>query len=654
MRWKVVGMSWALAGILGQGQAFAEEAQTPVDRLDDVVVTGTRTPHTLKDVPVETILINRPEIERSNAQTVTEILKTVPGINTSGVDDVFGSGSSRVRLQGLSFNDGYGLILIDGQRVHGSGQSGAHGEYAVGLNQIPVAMIERIEVVKGPGSVLYGSDAIAGVINIITRKTPAETIGGASASYGWYDVKEQVLNGATNKPSDDGHNRNLSEYSLYFGDRPHEKVGYLASYSYESGESVGIDPIDSDRHFLMLKTDITPTDAVDVWLKGEASVFDREGTGPATEDSYRVAGGSTWRFSNSQAVEIKGYHYIDDFTASSISSSRFGQIGYDQAEGQYTLYLGKTQTIIVGTEFQRQEIDYKIDNTAGNLNTRTTVDEDVDTWSLYAQDELTLFDDLVVVPGARYDNHSTFGDSFNPKLAMMYRLQPSTTIRGAVGKAFKSPTIRQLYYDVPFFHSPFWVQSNPDLEPEESIGYTLGFEQWFLDDRLVVSLGLFRNDIDNLVITQTTGQTFNGQPLHIYRNVKEAVTQGGDLTARMLLNDYFTLAAGYTYTDSEDEETGLELTYTPHHQVHLSPAYEYKPLGLGVASVVSYASRQYSDAANLFEVDDHVVVDANVYKRLGERGKLSFQADNIFDSDKGDERNFRTGRTFLVKMDIYL
>lgn len=181
MPWKTKGLALALGCMLLQGQVLAEEAQT-VDRLDDVVVTGTRTPHTLKEVPVETVLINRSEIERSNAQTVTDILKTVPGINTSGVDDVFGSTSSRVRLQGLSFNDGYGLILIDGQRVHGSGQSGAHGEYAVGLNQIPVAMIERIEVVKGPGSVLYGSDAMVGVINIITRKTPAETVGGAATA----------------------------------------------------------------------------------------------------------------------------------------------------------------------------------------------------------------------------------------------------------------------------------------------------------------------------------------------------------------------------------------------------------------------------------------------------------------------------------------
>ncbi|MFH0782376.1 MAG: TonB-dependent receptor [Pseudomonadota bacterium] len=654
MYWKVVGTVCALASIWGQGVALATEAEVPVDRLSEIVVTGTRTPHTLKDAPVETVLITRVEIERSNAQTVTDILKNVPGLNASGVDDVFGSTSARVRLQGLSFNDGYGLVLIDGQRLHGSAQSGSHGEYAVGLNQIPVAMIERIEVVKGPGSVLYGSDAMAGVINIITRKTPKETVAGASASYGWYNVKEQVASGVTTKPTDDGHHRNLSEYSMYFGDSPHEKIGYLFTYAYEGTENIGKDSIPTDRHSVMAKTDIKLTDDLGVWLKGEASVFDREGVvlSPATEDSYRIAAGGSWQPSDKHEVQLKGYHYLDDFTAASTTSDRNGTIGYDQAEAQYTLKLDKTQAITLGTEFQRQGIDYKMHNKSSNLSTTTTVNEDVDTWSLFAQDELTFFNDLVLVPGVRYDDHSTYGDSFNPKLGMMYHLFQSTTIRGSVGKAFKSPTIRQLYYDVPFYHSPFWVESNPDLKPEKSIGYTLGIEQWLLNDRIVLNLGCFRNDIEDMVITQTSGRTFNGQELRVYSNVDEAMTQGFDVGAKIHFNKDLTLTASYTYTDTEDKENDLELTYSPNHQVRLTPAYEYAPLGLGFSSVLSYNSRQYSDDANLYEVDDYVAVDANIYKRLGKKGKLTFQADNIFDSDKGDERSFREGRTFIVKMDI--
>jgi outer membrane receptor for ferrienterochelin and colicin len=155
-----------------------------------------------------------------------------------------------------------------------------------------------------------------------------------------------------------------------------------------------------------------------------------------------------------------------------------------------------------------------------------------------------------------------------------------------------------------------------------------------------------------MVVTETTGRKFNGQDLHIYRNVDEAMTQGFDVGAKILFNKDLTFAVDYTYTDTEDKENDLELTFSPHHQVHLTPAYEYAPLGLGIASVLTYHSRQYSDAANLLVVDDHVVVDANISKRLGKKGKLTFQADNILDSDKGDERSFREGRTFVVKLDI--
>jgi outer membrane receptor for ferrienterochelin and colicins len=293
------------------GPVAAQESEEPATRLDEIVVTGTRTSHTLADVPVETVVVTRDDIERSNAQTVTDAIRHIPGMSAAGSDDIFGAGSSQARLQGLSFNNGYALILIDGQRIHGSGQSGAHGEYAVGLNQIPISMIERIEVVKGPSSVLYGSDAMAGVVNVITRKTPKKECGGAGGSYGWYKVKEQVRNGVTTKPSDDGEFRNLAESYVYFGDRISDRTGYLLNYAYESGQDIGADPIEEKRNSVMAKIDSTLTDQVDVWLKGELSAYERDGSSPSTEDSYRISAAMTWQPSDSTILQVKGYHYIE-------------------------------------------------------------------------------------------------------------------------------------------------------------------------------------------------------------------------------------------------------------------------------------------------------------------------------------------------------
>ncbi|MEW6501128.1 MAG: TonB-dependent receptor plug domain-containing protein, partial [Thermodesulfobacteriota bacterium] len=248
----------ALPLLNGGGAAMAREPSPPPHLLEQVVVTGTRTTHTLADTPVETQVIGREEIARTNAQNTVDLLKGIPGVSASAHDDTFGTYTWNARMRGLSINDGYALILVDGQRVMGSGQSGGMGEYGIGLNQIPVAMIERIEVVKGPGSALYGSDAMAGVINIITRRSPEKQRGGAGVAYGWYDIKERLKNGVAEEAHDT--NRHQSQAYGWFGDRPLTRLGYLLHYSQESGEDSGEKRIDSDRHSLLAKVDLDPTD----------------------------------------------------------------------------------------------------------------------------------------------------------------------------------------------------------------------------------------------------------------------------------------------------------------------------------------------------------------------------------------------------------
>ncbi len=626
------------------------DSQGKVMALKDVVVTATRTPHTLKDVPVETVVVTRQDIERSNAQNVMDVLKTVPGIQSAVHDDVFGSYTWRAKLQGLSLNDGYGLILVDGQRVMGCGQSGGMGEYGIGLNQIPVELIERIEVVKGPGSALYGSDAIAGVINIITRKIPDTPTGQAGGSYGWYKVKEKVKNGVIQKPSDDGESRNMSQAYLSFGDRPLDRLGYLINYSYESADDIREDPIESDRHSLIAKMDLAASDDLDLFIKGEVS--DYEKTDNRDEKSYRLLAGLDWRPSDNHILTVKGFTYTWDFVHGYPGYSygyKHGDIDFDQAEIQYTWYAGQRNTIVAGGEVQQQGIDYLIEN---DDNSVINVQEDVTTYSFYGQDEIRFMDDLTLVAGLRYDDHSTFDGRINPKLSLMYRFTEDTTFRGSIGQAFKSPTIRQLYYNAPYRHGNYYVQSNPNLDAETAIGYSAGLEQWLFGQTLMMNLGLFRNEVDHMVIREDTGLLYNDLPLQTYQNVEEAITQGIELLGRFNFSD-FSLTCSYTYTDSENKESGKDLTYVPRHSFSLVPAYEWKQYGLGISGTLTYTGKQYKDTDNTSQIDANTVVDAKIYKDLGGKARLSFEADNIFDSDKGDEGNFRAGRMLLAKLDIF-
>ncbi len=642
--------------VLAASVAFAgddEAEKKGTTRLKDIVVTGTRTPHALKDVPVETVLINREDIEKTNAQNAMDVLKNIPGIDASVHDDVFGTYTWRAKLRGLNFNDGYGLILIDGQRAMGCGQSGGMGEYGSGLNQIPVDMIERIEVVKGPSSALYGSDAMAGVINIITKKTPKKATGSAGVSYGWYKVKDK---GET-KPSDDGHSRNISKTYVSYGDKISDRFGYLLHYNYDSAEDIEKEPVKADRHSFMGKLDGELSESIDLYLKCELSDYEKMDN--RQEDSYRISAGIDFRPTDDDFFSFKGYTYTWDFNHGYIDKTyghKYGDVGYDQVEIQYTRYFSDWNVLTLGGEVQEQGIDYVIENEDGTM---VNVKEDVDTSSLYVQDEITLFEDFTLVAGLRYDDHSTFGSEVNPKLSLMYKLFEDTTFRASAGKAFKSPTLRQLYYDTPYRHGGYYCKSNPNLKPEKAIGYSASIEQWLFDQSIMINLGYFRNDVDDMVIREDTGKYYPvnvkidpNLPLKEYRNVEEAWTQGVEFMCRMYTDEGFSASLSYTYTDSENKETGKELPYTPKHVLSILPAYELEKYGLGTSATVSYIGKQYTNSDNTDEIDAHTVVDAKIYKNLSDKAKLSFEADNIFDSDKGDEGNFRTGRTFTVKLDV--
>lgn len=647
-----IKLSVTAAAVLIAAPSFAQEDH--VRTLDEVVVTATRTPHALKDVPVETAVVNRQDIRNSNAENVMDVLKTVPGIDSSVHDDVFGIYTWRASMRGLNFNDGYALMLIDGQRVMGCGQSGGMGEYGVGLNQIPLEMVERIEVVKGPSSALYGSDAMAGVVNIITKDTPDKPMGRAGVSYGWYSIKDkQNSDGSSTAPSDDS--RAASQAYFSFGDKPLDKMGYLFSYNYESAEDTGQDPLDSFRHSLMAKTKVEASDQLDLTLKGEISSYEKDNN--RDEDSWRIAPGMEWKLDDAQTLAVRGYAYNWDFehgNPGNINGHKYGTIDFNQAEVQHTWRLNEQNTVVLGGELQRQGIDYIIDNPNG---TTIRVVEDVDTASLYGQDELLLFDNLTLVGGLRYDDHSVFGSEINPKVSAMFNLSDTTALRASAGRSFKSPTIRQLYYDVPYQHGDFYIQSNRDLQPEIGMGYSAGIEHWLFDGEMMTSLSLFRNDIDDMVIQADTNELYDDLPLRIYQNVSEAVTQGVELAAHWEHRNY-SLAAAYTYTASENKDTGLDLTYVPEHNFSLTPAYTWSQYGLGISGTLSCVSKQYKDTQNSSQIDGHTVVDAKIYKELDwkdmflNKAVLSFEADNIFDSDKGDDASFRTGRAFMLKLDV--
>jgi outer membrane receptor for ferrienterochelin and colicins len=133
--------------------------------------------------------------------------------------------------------------------------------------------------------------------------------------------------------------------------------------------------------------------------------------------------------------------------------------------------------------------------------------------------------------------------------------------------------------------------------------------------------------------------------------VDEALTQGIELLTRFD-HEAFSLTLAYTYTDSENNETGLNLPYVPEHSFSMTPAYEYERYALGISCVLTCTGEQYKDSDNSSTIDGHSVLDARIYKKFGKAATLSLEADNILNSDKGDDGNYRSGRMFLAKLDF--
>lgn len=651
----VSGLAILMAGIVmlsGGGVAAAHQTA----ELEKMVVTGTRTKHTLEDVPVETQVITRQDIERSPARNIADILKTVPGINTSMLDDVLGTDNLRATMRGLQFNEGYGLVLIDGQRAHG--EMGAHGDYGISLNQIPLSMVERIEIVKGAASALYGADALAGVINIITRKAPKEFTAHVSGGGSQYEMTKR--NGqSANSPF-----RDIYRASAGVGGPALANSGYYLNYSYDQDEGVAVDPAKTFRHSLQGRWNTAIIENLNLDLGANYSQARREmNNAPAKYDreydSYRFSGALTYQLGDNREHEfvLSGYTYWQDFVhgyGGDSQTHRDGRVGYDQAELVYHWYTD-TNILTIGASTQIQGLDYFADTySKGKVTSKVNVDKNIVTNSVFIQNEFFFLDNkLSLVPGVRLEDHSEFGFEANPKFSAMFKATESTTLRGSVGRAFKSPTIRQLYYDGLMRHGSYYIQSNSDLEPETAISYSLNIEQNLFGDMVTFNIGYFNNQIKDMVVRGTTGEFApDGLPIESYFNVDKASVHGVELSARLMLNESFSLNAGYNYTDSENKDTGKDLPYVPGYSLSLAPTYVYQPWNVGASVIMTHMGKQYRNAANTQTVNEHNIVDAKIWKSF-EYGRVSLDAKNIGHSDCGDgEYAYRMGRSIGLNFEF--
>jgi vitamin B12 transporter len=580
IRWTMISM---LCVVAGRGLAPAQEQNV---RLNDIVVTATKSERDPKDVTLSVTVITAEEIRKSGATNAAEAVRTAVGVT---LNDNGPRGSNKtVNIRGANYSQV--LVLLDGARLNSS----QNGGFDLAVLPVPIDDIERIEIVRGPGSPLYGADAVGGVVNIITKKptVPVSVVGAAAGSHG-YDW-------------------------LQLGNSGRQGSGYYSlTGTRETSDGYRLNS-DLDQWIVNGKAgfDVSKTGGLEV----TANYLSRDIGVPGTvqypsplarqEDRNLVLGANyRQRFGKqldllltaSEVQEHQRYKNPDPlFPIESLHKTTS-----KRGEGKLTWLAGPWSLATFGYEVRKDGID----STTSGVHSATT-----NAW--YVQDEISVGEPLIIVIGDRVDDHSVYGGQHSPRASARYRfVGTGTVLRASAGKSFRAPTFNDLYYYDGYY------SGNPNLRPESAKEYEVGVEQPLGAGNSVKVTGFERKVTD--LISWATGTS----PV----NIGKADIKGFEAEAVARLTKDTALSLNYTYMKPIDETTGQLILYTiPKKQLKGS-------LTVAVDADVTISAEgravenYVSPGAPLWR---YSVYDAKISQKIGQKklrpGEIYFAMTNIF------------------------
>ncbi len=530
--------------------------------LGEVVVTGSGTPHHLKTAPVPTELISKKTIEDVAAPDFISLMQTV----SPSFDFSPGSMGSFIQLNGLG-ND-FIVILIDGKRVYGD-MGGLND-----LGRISPDNVERIEVVKGASSLLYGSDAIAGVINIITKKSKRK-----------FSLTNNTLlsefNGLQQTANIDFNSRKLKSHTSFslkktdgWQNSPYEMDGEdLVETDYMTQNPYNNRNISQDLAFY-INDQFT--------LSGGASYYINDIQNPAKSYGYYFEDlsyhlGAQYLVSDKSKVDFiftsdrYKYYYKYNEEYKSYEKGDF-TLNNDQQRMAYDLKwitkLNDYHTLTVGEELINEIYRSETRVEGGKAEAFTH--------SFYAQDEIKMFTHLMATAGFRVVSHQNFGSIVTPKLSLLYKLN-SFNLRGTYSNGFKAPTLKELYYQYEKRGTVY--MGNTDLDPQKSHYYSLGVD--YNNDWFSGNISAYNNDVNGLIVYKTIDLLPGDEEAGItsrrqHYNVEDAQTLGADIMFDVKLPKGFTVGGGYSYVDARNLTSDNRLEYVAQNYLNVRAGYAHK------------------------------------------------------------------------------
>ncbi len=601
---------------------------SPLGNGEVVVVTGTRSQKALGDGALPVTVLTREVIEASGAKSVAELLETAAGV---AISHTFRGASAS--LQGL--DPEHVLILVDGQRV--TGRVGG----AIDLNRFPLEAVEQVEILKGPASVLYGSDALGGVIHILTRKTTRPLEADLRARYG-------SRNGV-----DVGGSLGLSG----------RLFGHRLTLQWRREDGYDLDPSDeattgSSRGEFHLRdqAQLTPREGVEVVLSGGGSIQDQKGVDVSASgavfdrrsltEEVSVSGGPRLSFGPKAHLEVTGrgflyreQYLLDQRNSDALDSSEETWDMAGEVSAQVQGVPLPWMLVVAGAEVLLENM--LSDRLGEGEGTRQR-------FGLFVEDEMevkargrTL---LTVVPALRLDVDSRFGAHPTPKVALRFDPHPRLVVRASYGVGYRAPDFKEMLLH---FENPsvgYVVEGNPDLRPETSHG-VMGGVEWKAASGLTVGASGFYNEIKDLISAEMASQQeVPGNSVYQYVNIGAARTRGIEASLRWEPVAQVALSLGYDLTDTLDREEGRPLEGRALHRGNGSLCLSIPPWQ------VTFTARGRLEGPRLYFEDQdgdgeeeteirsspHALLDLRLEKRFSAAVELFIGVDNLLDAGEAE------------------
>lgn len=553
---------------------MAEEASEVKENEDQMVVTASSVEQNLKDAPASISVITREDLQRKPVQNLKEVLKDVPGVQLTNESD----NRQGVSIRGLGSS--YTLILVDGKRVNSRNAVFRHNDFD--LSWIPAESIERIEVVRGPMSSLYGSDALGGVVNIITRKVGTEWHGTLSADTTVQEHRDRGDSGNGNFFASGPLVDDLLGVKVYgaLGKRNKDQAS-SASGSTGQPRIEGYTSRNANVEF-----SLTPDKDQDITFGYGMDRQDRDSDtldkNRIERENYSLGHAGRWGVAN---TELRFYgEKIENKNAETITSKN------NALDGKVVIPLGDyTQFLTFGGEYRNDKLEDAV-----NMKNGGSVQ--ANQYALFLEDEWHIFENLTLTGGVRMDDHENYGVNWSPRAYLVYNATDTVTLKGGWASAFKAPSLLQL--------SPDWlsgscrgscnVVGNKDLKAETSESMEFGLyyagQRGWLED-VTASATVFQNDIDDMITVIRTanrslapsypnfaGFDASGNPIFRYYNVNKARIRGLETELGLPVADKLNLRLNYTYNDARDLSNGgnKPLSELPFHTTNAT--LDWKPL----------------------------------------------------------------------------